>query len=238
MFPSSSKVKLNAAGMSPESSMLLPEREVANEEERVLLACLVEIYSPTSSTPSEQTLRCFAPDVLYSSPRGEVLVGHSGLNKLQSSFHGSAAGRSITHRLLSTPETLPAGSLLVDQIVGGHAEGEVLAVGAVRSLIVLKRRAGDGLVCSMSEEEGHRRATAPLAVRAASASNFHSPTDNMLSPCTSKLNLAKKKHHTKAKPISLFGPQNGAAGAAAAAGGRMQVRSLGGAGERMSSMEM
>lgn len=41
------------------------------------------------------------------------------------------------------------------------------------------------------------QATAPLAARAAAASNFYSPTDNMVSPCTSKLNLAKKKHHLK-----------------------------------------
>lgn len=121
----------------------------------ILMFTTSQIYSPTSPTASEQTLRCFAPDVLYSSPKGEVLVGHSGLNKLQASFLGGAP-RSITHRLLSTPETLPAGSLVVDQIVGGQGE-EMVAGGATRSLIVLKRRAGDGLVCSMSEEEGHRR---------------------------------------------------------------------------------
>lgn len=42
-----------------------------------------------------------------------------------------------------------------------------------------------------------RKATVPLAARAAAAANFYSPTDNMVSPTTSKLNLAKKKHHMK-----------------------------------------
>ncbi|KAG9219322.1 hypothetical protein CCMSSC00406_0001732 [Pleurotus cornucopiae] len=35
--------------------------------------------------------------------------------------------------------------------------------------------------------------------------NFISPTDNMMTPCTQKLNAAKKKHFTKgAKPVQLF----------------------------------
>ncbi|KAL0949932.1 hypothetical protein HGRIS_009958 [Hohenbuehelia grisea] len=35
--------------------------------------------------------------------------------------------------------------------------------------------------------------------------NFISPTDNMMTPCTQKLNASKKKHFTKgAKPVQLF----------------------------------
>jgi len=35
--------------------------------------------------------------------------------------------------------------------------------------------------------------------------NFISPTDNLMTPCTQKLNAAKKKHFTKgAKPVQLF----------------------------------
>ncbi|GLB33764.1 putative spo12 family protein [Lyophyllum shimeji] len=39
--------------------------------------------------------------------------------------------------------------------------------------------------------------------------NFISPTDNLMTPCTQKLNAAKKKHFTKgAKPVQLFAQQD------------------------------
>jgi len=53
-------------------------------------------------------------------------------------------------------------------------------------------------------------AKALLAKRVAKNTNpyFVSPTDNMMTPCTQKLNAVKKKHFTKStKPIQLFPPQ-------------------------------
>jgi len=142
--------------------------------------------------------------------------------------------------------------MAIDQLVKIFSEsGELVA--EIQSLLVIKRRASDGRVLSISEEEGHRKvsvspslgllrflcvlgsdernikkrnnqgfadadlvsalfshshaplcltiyplqATVPLAARAAAAASFYSPTDNMVSPTTSKLNLAKKKHHMK-----------------------------------------
>lgn len=131
-------------------------------------------------------------------------MGHQGLSKLLAS---RSSARKVQHRLLATPETLPANTMVVDQIVAAapstaQSFGEAASAmggeetSTKRSLLVLKRRE-DGMVSSLTEEEGHRRATAPLAARAASASNFYSPTDSMVSPCTSKLNLAKRKHHNK-----------------------------------------
>ncbi|KAL7008809.1 hypothetical protein EMMF5_001555 [Cystobasidiomycetes sp. EMM_F5] len=38
---------------------------------------------------------------------------------------------------------------------------------------------------------------------AASGNSFYSPTDTIVSPCTAKLHLAKKKHFTKGKPLAL-----------------------------------
>lgn len=134
-------------------------------------------------------------------------MGHQGIRKLLAA-HGTRSGR-VQHRLLMTPETLPTNTMVIDQIVASEpsaADAENANSGAVsttRSLIVIKRRQ-DGMISSLSEEEGHRRATAPLAARSASAANFYSPTDSMVSPCTSKLNLAKRKHHNKAKPMNLF----------------------------------
>lgn len=61
-----------------------------------------------------------------------------------------------------------------------------------RTLVVLKSR--DGRVAHIVEEAGHCRA----------APGIHSPTDSMLSPCTSKLNLSKRRHYLKAKPTALF----------------------------------
>ncbi|BFZ59352.1 hypothetical protein YB2330_000360 [Saitoella coloradoensis] len=36
-------------------------------------------------------------------------------------------------------------------------------------------------------------------------SSFASPTDNLMSPCTAKLQAHKKKHFAKGKPVSLAG---------------------------------
>lgn len=148
-------------------------------------------------------------------------MGHGGLSKLFDRQQGTNI--KLHQRLLTTPETLPANTMVVDQVAivtaestgdenDSSMESEAGHATTVRSLIVLKRRQEDGLVSHLTEEEGHRRATAPLAARAASASNFYSPTDNMVSPCTSKLNLAKRKHHTKAKPMTLFASQMANAG--------------------------
>ncbi|GAA6019925.1 hypothetical protein JCM10207_003339 [Rhodosporidiobolus poonsookiae] len=38
---------------------------------------------------------------------------------------------------------------------------------------------------------------------AAAGQNFHSPTDQMVSPCTKKLAASKQRHFTKGKPLSL-----------------------------------
>ncbi|KAL1675441.1 hypothetical protein EV122DRAFT_268382 [Schizophyllum commune] len=48
-------------------------------------------------------------------------------------------------------------------------------------------------------------AKALLAKRMPKANaSYVSPTDNMMTPCTQKLNAAKKKQFTKAKPTQLF----------------------------------
>ncbi|KDR83784.1 hypothetical protein GALMADRAFT_236149 [Galerina marginata CBS 339.88] len=52
-------------------------------------------------------------------------------------------------------------------------------------------------------------AKALLAKKMAKTHNpaFISPTDNLMTPCTQKLNAAKKKHFIKpAKPVQLFSP--------------------------------
>ena len=157
-------------------------------------------------------------------PSGDVSVGVQGLEtKAQAAKSAPGMPWSVRLRLLETPSVLAPQSMCVD-LVRTSTTNE-----STQSLLVLKRRPVDGLVTSIIEEEGHRRvsglvgrvvselpweltskpiqATAPLAARTASAGNFCSPTDNMLSPCTSKLNLVKKKHHLKGKPTTLFAAQ-------------------------------
>lgn len=117
--------------------------------------------------------------------------------------------RRVHQRLLETPESLPARTMCIDLLISFHDEGtsDQSPARSVRYLVVLKRRAVDGLITSFTEEEGHRRATAPLAARAAAGNGYYSPTDNMMSPCTSKLSLAKKRHHLKGTPTTLFAPK-------------------------------
>mgnify|MGYP002759494980 FL=1 len=96
--------------------------------------------------------------------------------------------------LLETPTMLPSNTVVLDT----HTTG------GVRHLVVMKRRAGDGLVSSITDEESHRKALAPPMAARAMKTSVQSPTDMMMSACTSKLNLVKRRHLMKAKPTNLF----------------------------------
>ncbi|WFD20980.1 hypothetical protein MCAP1_003235 [Malassezia caprae] len=173
--------KCNAAGLAPEHSMVLPER-TAREDESTIVDALAHA--------TDGAAHMFAPDMIYSMPTGEVVVGRDAVLARWSMPQGAVL------RLLETPASLPARAMVLDKV----------GAGAERSLLVLKRREHDGLVSSLTEEMGHRKPTVPLAARAAT-NVFSSPTDMMMSPCSSKLQLAKRRHHMKAKPTKLFADQ-------------------------------
>ncbi|WFD32566.1 hypothetical protein MSPP1_003614 [Malassezia sp. CBS 17886] len=181
--------------------MVLPERTMAPDE-APLMAGLHRLYSSFDMHLAD----LFTPDVLYAMPTGEVVVGR--VNVLRK-FHELAQmhpGGVVRQRLLQTPESLPAHAMVIDQEVassGGRLQ-------PTRSLLVIKRRDQDGRIWSMTEEEGHCKATVPLAARVAAPNTFNSPTDNMVSPCTSKLNLSKRRHHLK--PTALFAGMTSMAG--------------------------
>lgn len=144
--------KQNAAGLSAEQSLVLPQREVSSQDEQTILEALVSIYAPGGQQQQQDKQwmeEIFANDVIYSGPKGEVFLGHAGLIKLQEQ---SSEARKLQQRLLVTPETLPVGSMVIDQVIS-EGEGEKTK----RSLIVLKRRDVDGKVVQWTEEEGHRR---------------------------------------------------------------------------------
>lgn len=199
-----SNSKLNAAGLIPDHSLVLPERE-ANPDEMTILQALTELYT---GQIQQSTLNVFSPQAMFTLPTGNVVVGQSAIEKKFKSMNDHVIkSNRVQQRLLRTPDSLPARTMCIDQLINKsepEADSATSTKPSIRNLIVIKRRATDGLITSITEEEGHRRATAPLAARAASGNNFYSPTDNMLSPCTSKLNLAKKRHHFKGKPTTLF----------------------------------
>lgn len=137
----------------------------------------------------------FANEAILTLPTGDVVVGPSAI---QNKFAQLAAPQTtLRQRLLVTPESLPLRTIVLDHML---TTGDK----TTHSLVVIKRKQLDGKISSMVQEEGHRKATAPLAARAAAANSFYSPTDAQVSPVTSKLNLAKRKHHLKAKPTALF----------------------------------
>ncbi|PKI85341.1 hypothetical protein MVES1_000137 [Malassezia vespertilionis] len=191
-----SNLKCNATGLAPEHSMVLPEREVTDNE-RPIMNMLDELYTQFD----EQRTSIFAPDVMYTMPNGNVIVGRAQVVQKLRERAVMHPGRTVSQRLLQTPESLPVYAMVVDQVVSCENEAQLTSG---RNLLVLKRRVQDGLVTSITEEEGHRKATVPLAARAGMANVFCSPTDKMVSPCTSKLNLTKKRHYMKAKPTNLF----------------------------------
>lgn len=128
-------------------------------------------------------------------PTGDVTVGAQGLRtKFQSSGvslvhlsffslvtfshkYASATAnqtrRQVHQRLLTTPDALPARTMCVDQVVSEDGEPSQ----SVRSLLVLKRRAADGLVTSLTEEEGHRR----VSSHSPSLNHTHSETLELIS---------------------------------------------------------
>lgn len=90
-------------------------------------------------------------------------MGHPGLRRL---LAAPSSSRQVYHRVLVTPQSLPADALVVDQVVvvsqstaqtvndeNSSAQDQT---SSTRSLLVLKRRDG-GMVCSLTEEEGHKR---------------------------------------------------------------------------------
>ncbi|WFD03963.1 hypothetical protein MOBT1_002660 [Malassezia obtusa] len=197
-----SNLKCNATGLAPEHSMVLPERSTVADEE-VIMAGLLQLYTAFS----DELMAMFAPEVLYTMPSGDVVVGTNAVADKFRALSRMNPGRAVRQRLLQTPESLPPHAMVVDQVVTSADE---MQPANERNLIVLKRREQDGLIVSLTEEAGHRKATVPLAARAASANVFNSPTDNMVSPCTSKLNLTKRRHHFKGKPTMLFAGMTGA----------------------------
>ncbi|KAK0541548.1 hypothetical protein OC835_000016 [Tilletia horrida] len=189
-----SNTKYNAVGLLPEHSMALPERE-ARPDELPIIKALYEIWT---AEPNDTTWSVFAEDVTYIRPDGSVAAGISGVQKLIADFELRNPSKQLQQRILTTPEMLSSSTLVLDHAMPAMPDQSTSdAVTALQSLVVVRRRASDGLVTSVSEEEGHKKAIAPLAARAAAAQNFNSPTDKMVSPCTSKLNLVKKKHFSK-----------------------------------------
>lgn len=198
-----SNLKCNATGLAPEHSMVLPEREAVGDEDMVMTG-LLQLYTQYA----EAQMAMFAPEVLYTMPNGDVVVGKNAVADKFRALTNMSPGRTVRQRLLQTPESLPAHAMVVDQMVTSNDEMQPTNE---RNLIVLKRREQDGLIVSLTEEAGHRKATVPLAARAGSANMLSSPTDHMVSPCTSKLNLTKRRHHFKGKPTMLFAGMTGGA---------------------------
>lgn len=176
--------KFNAAGLMPEHSMNLPVRAASSPDENLIIHALMSM--PAMS--DEDLSKVFAPEIIYTAPNGQVLVG-----KIAVSAYLRANMQPDSMNLLETPSLLPPQAMVIDMHMPSGK----------RHLLVLKRRVQDGLVSTMTDEEGHCKTWASLAARAASSS-IHSPTDTMVSPCTSKLSLAKRRHHLKAKPTTLF----------------------------------
>ncbi|CBQ69231.1 conserved hypothetical protein [Sporisorium reilianum SRZ2] len=204
MFHASS-TRLNAAGLAPEHSKLLPERQPKDDEAH-LLQLVHQLY--TSATPSDECFSLFANEAILTLPTGDVVVGPNGVKSKFAEILAPFPQRTLRQRLLVTPESLPHRTIVLDHMLSLSSD-DGQTVKNVHSLVVIKRKAQDGKISSLIEEEGHRKATAPLAARAAAANSFYSPTDAQLSPVTSKLNLAKKKHHMKAKPTALFANRSG-----------------------------
>lgn len=152
----------------------------ATADEQAAIDALSALYAGAGDVAG-----VIAPEAKYTAPDGSVHVGATSVSaKLAHARTASAA------RVLDV--SLPAGTIALDLTTAGGA----------RVLVVIKRKT-DGRVVSIIEEEGHCRP--PRA-----ALGIHSPTDNMLSPCTSKLNLSKRRHHMKAKPTALFAGMSGA----------------------------
>ncbi|KAI3475600.1 hypothetical protein L1887_62972 [Cichorium endivia] len=192
-----SNTRLNAAGLAPEHSKLLPERQPKDDEADILNA-LHELY--TSATPSDACFSVFANEAILTLPTGDVVVGPNGIRakfaELLSSYSPSAP---LRQRLLVTPESLPPPHH------GARPRAQPLECGPRHQDGPLARRCSSARRrTARSRPSPKKRVTArpprPSPRAPPPPTAFYSPTDAQLSPVTSKLNLAKRKHHMKAKP--------------------------------------
>lgn len=100
----------------------------------------------------------FSPQVVFTLPNGDVVVGHNAVrDKFAIKLHTEQRAATVHQRLLQTPESLPARTMCIDQVVSCASSDFGDETSSQRMLIVLKRRATDGLVTNFTEEEGHRR---------------------------------------------------------------------------------
>lgn len=114
-----------------------------------------------------KTFSVFSPQVVFTLPNGDVVVGHSAMGDKFSAIVSQAQDIPAVHqRLLQTPESLPARTMCIDQVVTYNVvEHQQPSTRSIRTLIVLKRRATDGLVTTFTEEEGHRRVSGLAGIR-------------------------------------------------------------------------
>ncbi|WFD36683.1 hypothetical protein MCUN1_003570 [Malassezia cuniculi] len=173
--------KCNAIGLTPEASLALPERVASSDEQRVIDA-LSSLYAGNA----EAAAAILAPEAMYTAPDGSVHVGATAVAARLANTRAPSAARVLD-------ASLPAGTIALDLATASGS----------RVLVVIKCKA-DGRVMSITEEDGHQRPAR------AGAAGIHSPTDSMLSPCTSKLNLSKRRHYMKGKPTALFAGMSGA----------------------------
>lgn len=179
-FLQQSNLKLNAAGLTPDHSLTLPERAPQADEQEILQAIqevgpstlvpsneeaiansdTVQFYSSTASS-SSLPLQIFSPQVVVTRSNGEVHVGIQGLQLRSRAIQGQAI-RSTRLRLLATPEALAPRTMCIDLITCAQDANE-----GSRTLLVLKRNAKDGLITSVTEEEGHRRVSQSFCIDAA-----------------------------------------------------------------------
>ncbi|EFI28689.1 hypothetical protein CC1G_13715 [Coprinopsis cinerea okayama7 len=147
---------LNSAGLTPEVSRALKERDLKPYEQPVIKS-IRELYS---CKPTNETFEIYAKNAVFHDPIGIA----TGLDSIRNQFVGLA---KIFHfasipkfRVLENPPTVPPNIILIDQDVAYYRDANSNSpTKTVNSLLTIKLDAATNKIVSHSEDWNHKKSS-------------------------------------------------------------------------------
>ncbi|KDR85737.1 hypothetical protein GALMADRAFT_234798 [Galerina marginata CBS 339.88] len=152
---STTNASLNSAGLEPERSKALEERQ-AQQHEQPIIKAIKELYS---CKPKDTTFDIYAKDAVFHDPIGIA----NGVGSIRSQFFGLAKIFSRSDipkfRILQNPSTVAPNTILIDQDVAYFLDAKSSSpTKVVNSLLTLKFDDTNKVV-SHNEEWDHKKTT-------------------------------------------------------------------------------
>jgi len=153
-MPSSNPNDANAAGLTPQESKGLAERQ-PRQEEQAIVSAIKELYS---CKPKEDSYHMYAPEAIFHDPVGIA----KGVSSIRAQFNGLAKMFPLAtipkFRVLDNPSSLPKSTILIDQDVAYYRDPSKEPTKVVNSLLTIERNEA-GAITKHTEEWDHRKET-------------------------------------------------------------------------------